>query len=610
MPSSSSHLEPSATSTSFTEAKASLYVKLLLGICFILRLVSLGTAPLFDTTETRYANIAQQLILRQDWLVPYMPLVHKPFLGKPPLTFWLIGICYELFGCTDWSSRIPNFLEGLLTVVFTALIAQKITQQTGKKTDGLAPLILASAGLFFALSATVSMDMLVCLTVTASMWAYLHIQQAKSDQSPKALFLYESLLAVISTIGFMNKGPISLIAFVGPLVLLALWQRSWKPLQLRWWWVLLVTLGINAPWFIAVQQKHQWFWSYFFINEHILRFISPNYGDLYGSGHHFPYGTIWLYVTGGFLPWTPFLIVPFLGKTVGHFKGLWHRLNTQTSTTTKLIICWALFAPLFFTMAKSIVVTYTLSSLPAMALLTGQLLAETFKARHAPHFENALTTTEIARVNGLLSWLPFLLAIACVGCLGYTLIAPSTLPTNTLAIGYSLVAIGLLSLLSFKAFQSKKAWVKPFQVGLIALFPVLGITIFYLCFSTALAYKKSVKPLLVELAKQRPDFAKQPALFLGSAPSFSWFYYGQEALVNQQLALEKQGLAKPLILPEYDNTPTLPAASATVFNQPVVAIVLNPNEPQILVAQKTRQDLTIRLLAKEGYYAAYLVTRK
>ena len=138
----------------------------------------------------------------------------------------------------------------------------------------------------------------------------------------------------------------------------------------------------------------------------------------------------------------------------------------------------------------------------------------------------------------------------------------------------------------------------------------IGYYHFLPLFFNGIGVQKSVRPLLVELAKQRPDFAKQPALFLGSAPSFSWFYYGQEALVNQQLALEKQGLAKPLILPEYDNTPTLPAASATVFNQPVVAIVLNPNEPQILVAQKTRQDLTIRLLAKEGYYAAYLVTRK
>ena len=239
---------PLSTQTTF-------YGKVLLGCFFLLRLLSLGTAPLFDTTETRYANIAQQLILRQDWLVPYMPLVHKPFLGKPPLTFLLIGVCYEWFGCNDWSSRIPNFLEGVLTVVFTALIAKHLTAKQGEKTVGLASLILASAGLFFTLSATVSMDMLVCLTVTASMWAYLKIQAAKEANHAKAVFGYESILALICTIGFMNKGPISLILFVGPLVLLALWQRSWKPLQLRWWWVFLVTVGINAPWFIAVQQK-------------------------------------------------------------------------------------------------------------------------------------------------------------------------------------------------------------------------------------------------------------------------------------------------------------------------------------------------------------------
>jgi len=605
-------LPPVATSlenTTPSSKKVMLYGKLMLGLFFILRLVSLGTAPLFDTTETRYANIAQQLILRQDWLVPYMPLVHKPFLGKPPLTFWLIGLCYELFGCNDWSSRIPNFVEGVLTVVFTALIAKHLTNQSGTKTYGLAPLILASAGLFFALSATVSMDMLVCLTVTASMWAYLKIQQAKTENNAKAVFGYESILAVICTVGFMNKGPISLIAFVGPLVLLALWQRSWKPLQLRWWWVLLVTLGINAPWFIAVQQKHSWFWQYFFVNEHILRFISPNYGDLYGSGHHFPYGTIWLYVLGGFLPWTPFLLVPFLGKTIAHFKTLWHRVNTQTTTATKLLICWAVFAPLFFTMAKSIVVTYILSSLPAMALLTGQIIAEALKARHAPEVENALTAVELVRVKTLLRWLPFLLALACLLCLGYTLIAPSSLPINTIALIGSTGAIVLLCLASFLAFRSAQAWVKPVQIGLLALFPVLGVTIFYLCFSTALAYKKSMKPMLIELAKKRPEFATQQVVFWEEAPVFSWFYYGQEALVNKQLMLEKQGLAKPMILPEYNATYPFPIDVA-IFNQPVVVIVSKKAESTLLKQPLLHPQLLFQPLVSAGYYSAYLVRRR
>jgi 4-amino-4-deoxy-L-arabinose transferase-like glycosyltransferase len=595
-----------------TPLKTTFYLKLMLGLFFILRLISLGTAPLFDTTETRYANIAQQLILRQDWLVPYMPLVHKAFLGKPPLTFWLIGVCYELFGCTDWSSRIPNFLEGVLTVVFTALIAKQITQQSGVKTNHLAPLILASSGLFFALSATVSMDMLVCLTVTASIWAYLNIKQAQVENAPKAVFGYETILALVSTVGFMNKGPISLILFIGPLVLLALWQRRWQPLQLRWWWVLLVTLGINAPWFIAVQQKQPWFLQYFFINEHLLRFISPNYGDLYGSGHHFPYGTIWLYLLGGFLPWTPFLIIPFLGNSITHFKGLWHRLNTQITPTTQLLICWAVFAPLFFTMAKSIVITYILSSLPAMALLVGQLLAKQLEQppvnSEAPQ-PAGFTTVETRRIAALLKWMPFLLALACLICLVYTVVSPSSLPTNTLALVGSTLVIGLFCVMSFWALRSQKPAAHWVQISLLALFPVLGVTIFYLFFSTALAYKKSMKPMLIALAKVRPDFAKQPTLFLEDAPTFSWFYYGQEALVNQQLQLEKQGQAKPLILPEYDITYTFPTEPA-VFNHPIVVIVSKKVLPSLLNQQKKHAELSFKPLASEGYYAAYLVQHK
>jgi 4-amino-4-deoxy-L-arabinose transferase-like glycosyltransferase len=581
---------------------SAMHTAILMGLFFILRLLSLGTAPLFDTTETRYANIAQQLILRQDWLVPYMPLVHKPFLGKPPLTFWLIASSYELFGCNDWSSRLPNFLEGMLTVFFTYLIAKHFIKQG---TQRLVSVILGSAGLIFVLSATVSMDMLVCLTVTASMWAYLHIQQAKEANNPQKTFLFESMLALICTIGFMNKGPISLILFMMPLAMFALWQRSWKPLQLRWWWVLLVTLGINAPWFIAVQQKHPWFLNYFFINEHLLRYIKPNYGDLYGSGHHFPYGTIWLFLLGGFAPWTPFLVLPFLGKNLSHIQQLWQRIQTNTSPTTKLTICWALFAPLFFTFAKSIVFTYILSSIPALALLCSTLIA------HSNTTAITLTPTETSRIHALLRWLPLVLSIGAMGAFGSIFLLPSAANWQATHLWITGITLGVtLCLALFASTLGNNR--RPLQLALLALLPVLGITIFYAFFSSTVSYKKTMKPLLVALAKKRPNFPAEPAIFLGDAPAFSWFYYGQEAAVNQKLSSERSGNPSPTIFPEYDITATFPT-NANRFKQPTVVLVTKTVEPTLLAHAQTiafKQQLTLTLLAQEGYYSAYLVQQK
>lgn len=584
---------------------SALQTTLLAVIFFILRLLSLGTAPLFDTTETRYANIAQQLILRQDWLVPYMPLVHKPFLGKPPLTFWLIASSYELFGCNDWSSRVPNFLEGMLTVFFTYLIAKQFVQQG---TQRLIPIILGSAGLMFVLSATVSMDMLVCLTVTASMWAYLHIQQAKHANNPQKTFLFESILALICTVGFMNKGPISLILFIMPLALFALWQRSWQPLQLRWWWVLLVTLGINAPWFVAVQQKHPWFLNYFFINEHLLRYIKPDYGDLYGSGHHFPYGTIWLFLLGGFSPWIPFLLLPFLGIGWQHLQQLWQRLQLHTSPTTKLIICWALFAPLFFTFAKSIVFTYILSSIPALGLLCSTLLVH---SQH-PTSTSGLTATENNRIHALLRWLPLVLSIGAMGAFGSIFILPSATNWEPIALWVTGISLSIVTGLALWVANKKTTAHVPLKITLLALLPVLGITIFYTFFSATVSYKKTMKPLLVALAKKRPNFPAEPALFLGDAPTFSWFYYGQEAAVNQQLMAEKSGTPSPTIFPEYDITATFPTDFHR-FKQPTVVLVTKIVEPTLLAQAQTsafKEQLTLTLLAKEGYYAAYLVQQK
>jgi hypothetical protein len=258
-------------------------------------------------------------------------------------------------------------------------------------------------------------------------------------------------------------------------------------------------------------------------------------------------------------------------------------------------------------MAKSIVMTYILSSLPALALLVGQLLAHYFENK--PTQPNGLTPAEHNRITVVLRWMPFLLAFACLASLVYTLILPSRLSVPTTVLVGSALTIAALVVVSFLAFRSQNPKAKRLQIGLLALFPVLGVTIFYLFFSTALAYKKSMKPLLVALAKVRPNFATQPTLFFETAPVFSWFYYGQEALVNKQLALEKQGLAQPMILPEYDATYPFPS-DTSIFKQPIVVIINKAVAPSLLNQQKKHPELLFAPLVSQGYYAAYLVQQK
>src|SRR5258708_1674818 len=59
---------------------------------------------LFEPDEGRYAEIPREMLVRGEWVVPY--LEGQPYLDKPPLLYWLVMASYRLFGVHDWSARI------------------------------------------------------------------------------------------------------------------------------------------------------------------------------------------------------------------------------------------------------------------------------------------------------------------------------------------------------------------------------------------------------------------------------------------------------------------------------------------------------------------------
>ena len=70
-----------------------------LTLCLGLRLITLNYPDLIDPTESRYAYVAQEMFLTGDWIVPKLPKADgiEPYLGKPPLHFWLTAIGFSVF---------------------------------------------------------------------------------------------------------------------------------------------------------------------------------------------------------------------------------------------------------------------------------------------------------------------------------------------------------------------------------------------------------------------------------------------------------------------------------------------------------------------------------
>ena len=73
--------------------------------------------------------------------------------------------------------------------------------------------------------------------------------------------------------------------------------------EFRWVSGMLLTTMLVVPWYVLAEVRTPGFLEYFLIGEHWHRFVTPGWrGDLYGTAHAFPRGSIWLFAIAAFLP--------------------------------------------------------------------------------------------------------------------------------------------------------------------------------------------------------------------------------------------------------------------------------------------------------------------
>ena len=328
-------------------------------ICFALRFQSLGTLAIFDPSEGRYAIISQQMEISGDYVTPVMLENGEPvpFLGKPPLFFWLTSTSFSVLGTNEFTARLPSFIASVLTCLLIFVFAVGFFNA---EVGILSCLLLFSSGLFFFFSASCMIDPLLALSVTAAYVSFAFF--TKHYQSSRAQLLgYGFFLAL--ALGFLTKGPIALgLVVVG--LIGWLWYERKLPLLLKLPWVggLALCLVVVTPWFVLAEINNPGFLKYFFVHENFLRFLVPDYGDKYGSGHPHPYGTIWLMLFGGFFPAT--LLLAALWWTRRAHK------NVLLGEWLRYCLFWGISPAVFFSFGKQVSFSYVLPGLPGLAIFT------------------------------------------------------------------------------------------------------------------------------------------------------------------------------------------------------------------------------------------------
>lgn len=328
---------------------------------------------LMDDVDAVQAQIARNMLDSGDWVTARLDGVK--YLEKAPLKYWMMAVSYAIFGVHDWAARLPL---ALCTVLLCWVMARFAAWAFHDERAGLwAGLALATCVGLFLFTRILIPDVMVTLTIALAIWGLV---RALDDDEPHPRRWALGMWAALG-VGLLLKGLIAVVfpagaaffwlAFTGQLFRWKTWRRLHIVAGLLLMfaiaapWHVLATLR-NPPYFDLTMRSERgyyrgFFWFYF-INEHVLRFLNQRYPRDYNT---VPRLWFWLLHLIWFFPWSAYL--PGLAK-------LGYRGPDRGSRVRLMALCWAGVVMVFFTFSTT-QEYYSMPAYPAVALLLGCAVA-------------------------------------------------------------------------------------------------------------------------------------------------------------------------------------------------------------------------------------------
>jgi dolichol-phosphate mannosyltransferase len=315
----------------------------------------IGSYPLIEPDEGRRAEIGREILVHGDWVVP--TLNYQAYHDKPPLFHWLIAVSFWLFGTTETAARLVPAVISLLNVWITYGLGRRLLGQRAALLGAFSLLLMAG---FAVTSRLLGMDGLLTLFVTLGMLA-----AHEALQGERLKWRWWSVAAVCCGLGFLTKGPIAFVLVLPPVWLHArlttgLVRPTWKD------WLGFLTMAAipTMPWLVLVALRDPMMLYDFVVDHHLHRFVSD-------FAHDEP---VWYYLPilgGACLPFSP-MVPYFLTRLFSKRPAL----MASRSPALGFLVLWSAWCAVFFTISRCKLPLYILPALPALALLTGWLLAQ------------------------------------------------------------------------------------------------------------------------------------------------------------------------------------------------------------------------------------------
>jgi 4-amino-4-deoxy-L-arabinose transferase-like glycosyltransferase len=366
--------EPATTHRAAAPSSNARVLSLLGALWLILFFASLFAPPVLDDADGTHANAARQMALSGDWVT--LRVNNVRYLEKAPLPYWIVAASLRLFGVNAFAAHLPQALCVLLLMLLGVRWARQSFGERAALYTGLG--VLTSVGVFLFTRVFIP-DVLLSLLLACALYCLLQslrtpqptvipsegsiksviLSEARSAESkdpcisslPGAPFmaqshrdmsghsreganrissLYPYALWTTLALAVLTKGLVAIVfLFATAVLFLALTGelRNWR--RLKPFTGALLFLAIAAPWHILAGLRntgaadgHGFFWFYF-INEHVLRFLGrriPRDYNKLPSTLYWSLHLVWLFPMSLFLP---------LGIT-----NLWRRFRNQTNPLT------------------------------------------------------------------------------------------------------------------------------------------------------------------------------------------------------------------------------------------------------------------------------------
>lgn len=326
-----------------------------LTVAAFIYLLSTADRAVTDYDEGYYAQAAQQMVLRGDYVTPYANGVR--YLEKPPLMYWLTATSFRIFGITEFALRLPTALGVILLVWIVSLTA---AHAWGNLAGAFSGLVMASAVGTYLFTREVLHDIWLVFFIALAIFAFLRLYLSTERHWPYWFLFYLAFAGAV-----MCKSLVGIAFPLGIIILFYLLAREhpkWKKFHIVPGTLLFLILTI--PWHCLAAIRNPGFLYAFFVNEQFLRFLGKQ--DPPGQTS-VPLLLFWLLLLVWYFPWTMFL--------PASFESARRPASDSHRTLIRLALIWFVVIMGFFSFSSRLE-HYAFPALPALALLTGLALSK------------------------------------------------------------------------------------------------------------------------------------------------------------------------------------------------------------------------------------------